>query len=202
MYKKMCFLFTFFVLTIIAWTNYRLVTKHVISITHFHTYSSFLFLLFHENTIYTKKKRSNKDYLLLIYTFMGMIQFWRSVQLSFKSHKMCTFSPGLGMARNRDGLSWNDFFKYIFKAIETKGYSYKIWSTFNVGTVTRKLEDVFLSSICLRPRHNSARITTIACIYFNDAYRDSVCATLFLYFDLNLFEVNQQSTKLHVFNNK
>ena len=110
MYKKMCFLLTFFVLTIIAWTNYRLVTKHVISITHFHT--SFLFFSYFSMKILfiQKNKLSNKDYLLLIYTFMGMIQFWRSVQLSFKSHKMCTFSPGLGMARNRDGLSWNDFF--------------------------------------------------------------------------------------------
>ena len=47
----------------------------------------------------------NKDYLLLIYTFMGMIILCWRIHLSFQSHQMCTFSVDLGMVRNRDGLS-------------------------------------------------------------------------------------------------
>ena len=48
---------------------------------------------------------SHKYYLLLTYTFICMILFWRSIHLSFQSHQMCILSAGLGMARNRDGLS-------------------------------------------------------------------------------------------------
>ena len=52
MYKKK-FLLTFFgyVLTILAWTTCRLVTKLVLSITHFH---SCFFLLFRLDFIYSK----------------------------------------------------------------------------------------------------------------------------------------------------
>ena len=56
--------------------------------------------------LYKKFKLSNKDNLLLIYTFIGMIIFCRSIHLSFQSYQMCIFSAGLGMAWNRDRLSW------------------------------------------------------------------------------------------------
>ena len=89
--KKIIFLLTFFghVLIILAWTKCRLVTKHVLSITHFH---SCLFLTFPlKYYVFKKFKLSNKDYLLLIHMFMGTIQFWRSFHLSVQSHQMCTF---------------------------------------------------------------------------------------------------------------
>ena len=88
---------TFFghVLTILAWTKCRLVTKHVLSITYFH---SCFFLTFpFKFYLYKKFKLSIKDYLLLIYTFMCMIIF-----LSFQTR---TLNAGLGMAWNRYGLS-------------------------------------------------------------------------------------------------
>ena len=95
-----------------AWTKCRLVAKHILSITHFH---SCVFLIFpYKYYFYKKCQLSNKNNLLLIYTFMAMIQFWRSIHLSFQSHQLWTFSAGLEMAWNRNGLScfWNNK-KYI-----------------------------------------------------------------------------------------
>ena len=96
---------TFFgdVLTILAWTKFRLVTKHVLSITHFH---SCFFLTFpFKFYLYKKFKLSIKDYLLLIYTFMCMIIFLRIIILSFQNHQTRILSAGLGMVWNRYGLS-------------------------------------------------------------------------------------------------
>ena len=74
--KKIFFLLTFgHVLTILAWTKCRLVTKHVLSITHFHSCFFLTFPL--KFYLYKKFKLSIKDYLLLIYTFMCMIIFLR-----------------------------------------------------------------------------------------------------------------------------
>ena len=53
---------------------------------------------------------SNRDYLLLIYTFMCMIIFLKEIILiiiSFQSNQICILSVGFGMAWNRDGLSCN-----------------------------------------------------------------------------------------------
>ena len=95
-----------YVLTILAWTKCRLFTKHLLSITHFH---SCFFLLFH---LYKKIKLSIKDYLLLICTFMRMtiflrIIFLRLIILSFQSQQIRIISAYLGMAWNRDELSCN-----------------------------------------------------------------------------------------------
>ena len=68
----------------------------------YHTFQFMLFIL----TFPLKYYLFNKDYFLLIYMFMGMIRFWRSIHLSFQNHQMCTFSAGLGTVRNRDRLSW------------------------------------------------------------------------------------------------
>ena len=79
-----------------AWFDHSLepnVTKHLLSIKHFHSCFFRTFPLF---------KLSNKDYLLLIFTFIGVIQFWRSIYLSFQSHQIRILSVGLGMARNRE----------------------------------------------------------------------------------------------------
>ena len=112
------FLLTFFrhVLTILAWTKCRLVTKHVLSITHFH---SCFFLTFpFKFYLYKKFKLSIKDYLLLIYTFMFMIIFLRIIILSFQSHQTRILSAVLGMAWNRYGLSRNCDFKKVFDPSE------------------------------------------------------------------------------------
>ena len=105
MYKKnVFFLLTFFghVLIILAWTKCRLVTKHVLSITHFH---SCFFLTFPFKFYLCKKfKFSIKDYLLL-YTFMCIIILQRITILNFQSHQIRILSAGLSMAWNRDGLS-------------------------------------------------------------------------------------------------
>ena len=103
---------TFFgyVLTILAWTKCRLVTKHAHSITHFH--SCFFFTFPIKFYLYRKFKLSIKDYLFLIYTFMCMIIFLRIIMLSFQSHQTRILSAGLGMAWNRYGLSWIVFFAY------------------------------------------------------------------------------------------
>ena len=105
MYKKYFFLLTFFehVLTILASTKCRLVTKHVLSITHFHSY---FFLTFPFKFYFYKKfKLSIKNYLLLIYTSMCMTICLRIIILSFQSHQTRILSAGLGMAWNRYGLS-------------------------------------------------------------------------------------------------
>ena len=101
------FLLTFFghVLSILAWTKCRL-TKHVLSITHFH---SCIFLTFpFKYYLYKKIKLSIKDYLLLIFTFMCMLIFLRILILSFQSHQTRILYAGLGMAWNRYGLSCNN----------------------------------------------------------------------------------------------
>ena len=108
--EKYFFLLTFFghVLTILTWTKCRLVTKHVPSITLFH---SCFFLTFpFKFYLYKKIKLSIKDYLLLVYTFMCMIIFLRIIILSFRSHQTRILSAGLGMAWIRDGLSCNTIF--------------------------------------------------------------------------------------------
>ena len=79
MYKKIFVLVDLFghVLTILAWTKCRLVTKHLLSSTHFH---SCFFLTFPVKFyLYNKFKLSIKDYLLLNYTFMCMIIFLRII---------------------------------------------------------------------------------------------------------------------------
>ena len=101
------FLFTFFghVLTILAWTKCRLVTKYLLSITNFHIcfFLTFPFKFY----LYKTFKLSIKDYFLLIYMFMCMMIFLRIIILSFQSQQTCILSAGLGMAWNRDGLSCN-----------------------------------------------------------------------------------------------
>ena len=79
----------------------RLVTNHVLSITHFH---SCFFLTFpFKFYFYIKLKLSIKDYLLLIYTFMCMLIFLKIIIQSFQSNRI--LSAGFGMAWNRYGLS-------------------------------------------------------------------------------------------------
>ena len=97
--KNYFFLLPGHVLTILAWTKCRLVTKHVLSITHFHSCFFLTFPL--KFYLYKKFKLSIKDYLLLIYTFMCMIIFLRIIILSFQSHQTRILSAGLGMAWNR-----------------------------------------------------------------------------------------------------
>ena len=86
MSKIFFFLLTLFghVLTILAWTKCRLVAKHILSITHFH--SCFFLTFSFKFYLYKIFKLSIKAYLLLIYTFM------------------C-----LGMAWNWYGLYWSSF---------------------------------------------------------------------------------------------
>ena len=92
--QKIFYLLIFFghVLTNLAWTKCRLVTKHVLTFP--------LKIIFIQNF-----QLSNKVYFVLPYLFLGKILFWRNIHLSFQSHQMCTFSAGLVMARNRHGLS-------------------------------------------------------------------------------------------------
>ena len=84
-----------------TWTKYWQVTKLALYFTHFPSRFSYLFI----KILFTKNVLSNKDYLLLIYTFMGngynTIIFWRRVPLSCQSHQMCTLAriwewPGIG----------------------------------------------------------------------------------------------------------
>ena len=105
--KNIFFLLTFLghVLAILAWSKCRLITKHVLFSTHFHSCFFLTFPL--KYYLYKRFQLSNKENSLLIYTLMGMIQFWRSIHLSFQSPQMYTLSAGLGMAWNRDGLSCN-----------------------------------------------------------------------------------------------
>ena len=81
---------TFFghVLTILAWTKCRLVTKHALFRKHLYSYCFLTFPL---------------KYCL--YKEIQLINFWRSIHLSFQSHQMCTFSAGFEKARNWDRLS-------------------------------------------------------------------------------------------------
>ena len=64
-------------------------------------------LLFHQNTTYTKNLSCPTRIICFLYFFITMIIFWKSIHLGFESHQKWTFSAGLGMARNRDRLSWN-----------------------------------------------------------------------------------------------
>ena len=93
---------TFFghVLTNLALTKCRLVTKHVLFITHFHS-CSFLTFPF-KFYLYKEFKLFIKDYLFFIYTFMCMIIFLRIIILSFHSHQTRILNAGLGMVWNRD----------------------------------------------------------------------------------------------------
>ena len=104
----------------------RLVTKHVLSITHFHSYFflTFPFKLY----LYKKIKFSIKDYLLLIYTFSFMIIFPRIIILSFQSHQTRILSAGLRMAWNRSGLSRNITRNFI---IGSRIVFRKLYSTLN-----------------------------------------------------------------------
>ena len=131
--KKIFFLLTFFgyVLTILAWTKCRLVTKHVFSMTLFHScfFLNFSFILY----LYNKFKLSSENYLLFIPTFMCIILFWRIIILSFEGQKIRILSAGLGMAWNRDGLSWNSLkFELILLFFQTIPSSNKmvpsVWS--------------------------------------------------------------------------
>ena len=76
-------------------------TKHVLSITHFH--SCFFLTFSFKFCLYKKFKLSIKDYLLLIY--MCLLLFLRIIILGFQSHQTRILSAGLGMAWNRYGLS-------------------------------------------------------------------------------------------------
>ena len=62
-------------------------------------------LLFIKNTFYTKNALSNRDYFLLIYTFICRITFLGIIILSFQSHHIRILNAGMGMACNREGLS-------------------------------------------------------------------------------------------------
>ena len=110
----------FFLLTFFwGYFDYFIIrTKYVDLSSNIHFLSqkltSWFFLTFSfKYYLYNKFMLSYKDYLILIYKFIGMLIFWRSIHLSFQSHQMCscTFSAGLGIAQNRDGLSCN----YIIK---------------------------------------------------------------------------------------
>ena len=101
------------VLTILEWTKWRLVTKHALSSTHL-PFLCFLLTFSLKYYLYKKFELYNRDYSLLIYTFVSMIIFLRSIHLNFQSHQMCTFSAGLVMARNWDGMSWRTcFYEYL-----------------------------------------------------------------------------------------
>ena len=100
-----CWPFFGYVLTILALTKCRLVTKHVLSITHSHSCFFLTFSLTYN--VYNKFKLSIKYYLLLIYTIMCMIIFLRIIILSFQSHQLRILSAGLVMAWNRGGLFCN-----------------------------------------------------------------------------------------------
>ena len=80
---------------------------------------------------------SNRDYLLLIYTFMCMIIVLRIMILSFQSRRIRILSAVLGMARNRDGLSWFEGFKsFILRPSRRKqSQSSKIIKTNKKGIV-------------------------------------------------------------------
>ena len=132
MYKKIFFLVDLFWACFdhdrVTWTKCRLVTKHVLSSTHFHSWFFLTFpLKFH---LYKKLKLSIKDYLLLIYTFMCMIIFLRIIILSFQSHQTRIHSAGLGKAWNRHRLSCIkdciviEFNKhaYLYIALNIEGY--------------------------------------------------------------------------------
>ena len=105
--KNIFFLLTFFghVLTILAWTKCRLVTKRVLSITNFH---SCFFLLFHLIFIYTQNLSCPSKiiwYLFIRLCAMCMIIFLGITILSFHSHQICILSAGLEMEWNWDRLS-------------------------------------------------------------------------------------------------
>ena len=91
MYKKKIFLFTFFehISTFdLAWTKCRLVTKHVLSITYFH---SCFFLTFpFKFYLYIKFKLFITDYMLLIYSLMCLIIFLRLI-ISFGTEYLLYF---------------------------------------------------------------------------------------------------------------
>ena len=112
-------------LTIVGWTKCRLVTF----LSH-----SILFILFSyfstTNTIYTSLSCP-----LLVYTFSGVIQFWRSIHLSFQSHQIRILSAGLGMARNRDGLSCN---------LNENTNMYIVYTLYKVGKVKLAIIEVGL----------------------------------------------------------
>ena len=101
--KKYFFLLTFFgyILTILAWTKCRLVTKHLLSITHFH---SCFFLTFFPFKFYLCKNLSCPS-RIICYLIIP----------SFQSHQTRILNAGMGMAWNRYGLPcfngayWFDF---------------------------------------------------------------------------------------------
>ena len=127
--KNIFFLLTFFgqVLTIQAWTKGRLVTKHLLFITHIHLC---FFLTFPSKFYFYKYfKLSIEDYLLLFYTFMCMIIFLRIIILTFQSHQTSILSAALGMAWNRYGLSWNMFLCEIFFPCKSKFSSLHMYLT-------------------------------------------------------------------------
>ena len=112
--KKSFWPFFGHVLTILAWPKCRLVTKHVLSITHF---PSCFFLMFPLKYYLYQKIQFIKDYLLLIYTYMCMIIFLRRIHLSFQSHQTRILNAGLGMAWNREGLSCNRYIQMYLKLL-------------------------------------------------------------------------------------
>ena len=93
--------------------TYSHVTKLALPFTHFPYW--FFFFIHKKYYLYKNTAFSNKDYLLFIYTFMGMIIFWRRIHLRLQSHQICTSSADLEMARNRDrlSLSWTKKFYLI-----------------------------------------------------------------------------------------
>ena len=102
-----------------AWTECSFVTKHVLSITNFPSCFFVTFPLKYYS--YKKFQKYSKNYLLLIYTFIGMIIFEGVFILVSKVTKFqvskCTFSVGLRMSRNRDGLSWFTSFPFFNKNV-------------------------------------------------------------------------------------
>ena len=132
-------------LAILAWTKCGHVTKHVLSITHFHScfYLTFPFKFYFNKTF----KLSINDYLLLIYTFMCMIIFLMKIILSFQSHQTHILSEGLGIAWNREWRSWSGiFFKgsSSFRGtIEYENSYFQMIHSKNIKILSSKLEQSF-----------------------------------------------------------
>ena len=118
-----CWPFFVHVLTILAWTKYRLVTKLVLSITHFH---SLFFLTFpFKFYLYKKFKLYSKDYFLFIYTFMCMLTFLRIIILSFRSPKPAYKRGfGNGVESVRTVLKFDYMVEFLFTGLTVNLFKY------------------------------------------------------------------------------
>ena len=100
---------------------------------------------------------SIKDYLLLIHTFMCMITFLRIIILNVQSHQIRILSAGLGMAWNRELLSWICHCLYLFSSENNKLAEYR-----GTPVVPHSLPSIFFS---LNNLINSASLQCTALSY-------------------------------------